>query len=227
MKQLLQEAAVIRDLFRSPQRAIDTITTEGRWWRPLVFLFLVSLLFATQTSRITHREILEAVSRLPVPEIQKDDLLRQLQQEEETGITFQGIVVLAGSLLLNRVLLTTVMLFTANVIFLGHLRFAQLFLFSAYGGYFTALDTLLRLPLVLARESTNVFLSPGLLWNPPQGFTQNFFMHLDLLILGEMVFLGLVLSRLLPTDRWRPAITLAGMTIIWFMLSGLAGSRLL
>jgi hypothetical protein len=193
-------------LFSAPRKAFALPWTSSMWTVPLV---IVSLAGVTQgvllrpLSNERARATIENSQR--IPEEQKEQMLERIEagQNSPAGQIGPPIAILVGTWLLAYLLPAVLYLFGLNFVLGARARFWEVFTVTAFSGLILVVREVVRVPVMLAKHSLDVYTSPAALVNPDNTalvYGLNIFDVFDIyrlivLAIGLAVLTGLPLKR--------------------------------
>lgn len=167
---------------------------------------LVAFLVIAAASLVFFSSIVDLIVdfQLSMPEVQ--DRLKDNPMSPEQTRTLMGYQTIGGgtiSLLLSPILAAALALFWGNFVFAGKAGFKQLLSVMLYGEIIIAAGNLILLPMMFAKESFLVSLSPAILAlsQGPDSLAYTALSKLDLFIIWELIVIGIGLSIVYNVPR--------------------------
>lgn len=159
---IFQRAAGV---FASPQRTFSDIAWRPDWITPLIFVVLATIILtqlsvpAILSDYATSDQLEKMIQRRNMTEEQAN---RAMEMAKTQMRNFSAVSAGVGVILIS-LLTAAVLLFMGNIVLGGSANFKQVFAVYCWGGLVAILGYLLRIPIVLEKMTTKVYLGPAIL----------------------------------------------------------------
>jgi hypothetical protein len=146
-------------VFTSPKKTFESISRKPSWVLPLIILVILSgvMTFIMQPVIITEslNKQAEKMEERGMDQDQIDAIAERTEGMMKITMIPSAIIVTAASLAIGAL----IWLFVGNVILGGSGKFTQLFSVNIYRSFIPLLGLLIKLPLILSKETLNVHFS--------------------------------------------------------------------
>jgi hypothetical protein len=161
----LSALARFTGIFTSPRRVFEDIRARPTWLIPYIVVSLISIgsnwlwrpvILEEQMTRIQESE--------KIPADQKEATMERMEKQMTSPVGAAiGIVAVPVSILAITALVAAILYFGTTLLLGSETTYKRIFAMTMHIGYISILNVLVRTPLVLAKNSLKVHLSPGAL----------------------------------------------------------------
>lgn len=213
----------ILNLFIAPARAFRSLAIKPRWLVPLLLCAAAGLYYEASVSKYRMEELKMSIRADPtIPADQAQKRLANIDAQRTHGVSISRLAYGASVLTLAqgvKVFGLAFVLWLALQLYSGRIRYMALVAGCSFVFMIGAVASLIRIPLIIARESTRVFLGPAVLL-PSEWFGSplfNLLDRLDLFDLWTVLLLILALPILTGMSKGKAGLTVAYLWGIWLI----------
>ncbi len=213
----------VLDLFVAPSRAFHSLLVKPRWLIPFVLCVTSALIYEAATSRYRMEEIKESIRSDPtIPADQARRRLENIDSQRTHGVSLNRLAIGAAVMTAAH---------AVNVFGLALILWLALQLYSTRVAYMTLVagcsfifllkivEALIKIPLILAKESTQVYLGPVVIL-PPEWIGSplfNLLDRIDLFDLWTVALLAICFPILAGISRKKAVLTVGYLWSIWLL----------
>ena len=156
------------NIFVNPNAVFQQIKIRPDWILPLLVVFIFSTLFSFSIQDIQIKETKKKIiASERLSDEQKDTILKNMEESQGSPTrTVMTTVSILIWLLLSYVVAAGALWVGGNFILGGEARFVHLLSLFSYVSLISVLEIIVKLPLVLQKESLRVYTSLALLFDP-------------------------------------------------------------
>lgn len=159
-------------IFTQPERVLASLKERPDWLFPLTVVILISILFAVTTRRQMMEFQKQSIyNSTIIQEEQKDEMIDRMENQSDEAFYVQSVGGTVVSTIFVYLVAAGVFLFVGNFILGGKASFKQIFAMYSWVGLISGLEYLIKIPLVLAKDSFQVYTSLAVLLDPSQSKT--------------------------------------------------------
>ncbi|NIA31796.1 MAG: hypothetical protein GWP06_18035 [Actinobacteria bacterium] len=213
-------------IFTSPGRTAEAIGAKPNWLVPAIIIILLMLLFTYLAKPVIIQETVTRVQQMMeskgVPQDQIDTMLNRIQTS--MGIRmFAGVTVTTA---LGIFIWAAVWLFISNIVLGAQASYAQMLGINVYRYFITTIGLLIKLPIMLSKQTMNVHFSLATFLPDGQKttFLYKILMQVELFNIWAIVVLsiGIAVVSKLDTKRVWPWVVL--VYVVWYVAQAALGS---
>lgn len=209
-------------LFSSPFRAFVRPRTKALWLVPLIVMSLFQIMQGVLLRDLVQEKVLSSISQNDrIPEEQKEKILEQMEGSmgSPMQLALQQAGGAAGTWLLVYVVPALLFMLGLNFVLGAHVRFRDVFSVVAFSALVLLPRDLIRVPLMLAKGSLDVYTSPAALVSPD---STALVFALNLFDVFELYRLFVVAAGFVTLTGFALRKTLFPVVVVW-LLYGLIG----
>lgn len=212
----------IINVYFSPVKAFQSIVRKQDWiW---VYIIMVALAFSVQlfTKDVIIKERIDGIERSDrLTADQKDAQIENTQKMYEPPFIYIIIVsILLGGLVWNAAA-AGILLFTGNVVLGGEAKFKQMFSMYIYTGLVSIPNFLLKTPLIISKETSNIQTSLAVFMNVDSmnSFLYRFLTHMDVFAFWQVILVAIGFSLIYKFEFKKSLITTAALQLIYSVVT--------
>ena len=213
-------ASKIVSLFWEPSETFKALKIRLNWADlviPMLIIIVASLISSGYNIPIAMSDTkarIENSERLS--DAQKEAGLERIEKRAESPVQYITTIVAIG---VKWVVIAGIMLFVANFILGGELKFNTLLGASAYIGLIDVVNAGVKTPLIVSQQSTKVHSSLALLMEESSTFLYRFMSNIDIFAIWKIVLFSIALGILLDKKASKPFWVIL---IIWLVYAVVA-----
>lgn len=215
--QKLGPLALFMTVITDPETAFNSVKSYPNWLFPILLSLLLGITYMATTQDIQLKMQREYILKSEViPEATKDKQLEQLENPTFMQKTvFPGIAVVIGTFAVPAVIAGVLLLF-GNFVFGGNTKFNVMFSAAAWAGMIGFVEGIIKLPLVLNKESMEIYSSLALFMDLDQSDTL-FFQLLnlvDVFAIWKIVVYALAFSVIYKFSKGKSYATIISLYLV-------------
>lgn len=214
---------VINILFQ-PKRVFESLKIKPTWLVPFIIVSLLGMVFYYYAYPvIMSDQIAKIQANEKIPEEQKGAIIEKMGGSEHPPVWQLGISPLGG--LIYLAIASAVLFFVFNVLLGGDSTFTRVFSIYCYSALVGIPATIVKLPLTLAKKSTDVQTSLALFLsaNAKETFLYKIFSGLDIFAIWQVILVSMGIAVMYKFTPKKSYTTVFILWIIWiFLKSGLS-----
>ena len=201
------------NIFVSPTKTFEAIDKKPTWFWPFIIMILVSL--------IASYLIMPQQMKIAIDSMSKQENVTQEQMQ--VAMKFIPISIMATSVVMVAVwyFLYSLLYYLAGSVLLGgNSTYKKVLSLQAWTSFIVVVSSIVRIPLVRAKDSVMVSLSPAMLLPSDYLGTKlyTFLMQLDFFSIWYLIVMGLGFSYIYRFSKGK---AYAAVIICWLMWVGL------
>jgi len=229
MNEIKQNAIAVKiiSLFWEPSATFKSLKNKVGWVDlaiPILIVIIASLISSSYIIPIAVNDYKARIENsAKLSDIQKEAALERIEQRSESPLQYVTTVV---AIVIKWLVIAGIMLFITNFLLGGELKFNTLLGVSAYIGLIDVVNTGVKTPLILARQTTKVYTSLALLMEESSTFLYRFISNIDIFAVWKIVLFSIALGVLLDKKSTKPFWVILTIWLLYAlaaaMLAGLA-----
>ncbi|NOY60499.1 MAG: hypothetical protein GXO75_16435 [Calditrichaeota bacterium] len=213
-------------VFTSPGKTAEAIGAKPNWLVPAIIIILLMLLFTYLAKPVIMQETMTRVQQMMeskgVAQDQIDTMLNRIQTS--MGIRmFAGVTVTTA---LGIFIWAAIWLFISNIVLGAQASYAQMLGINVYRYFITTIGLLIKLPIMLSKQTMNVHFSLATFLPDDQKttFLYKILMQVELFNIWTIVVLsiGIAVVSKLDTKKVWPWVVL--VYVVWYVAQAALGS---
>lgn len=187
-------------VFTSPASAFEEYVKKPNWWLPLIIVIIGTIVFSVLSQPYQAQlqyDMMKNSNTLPA------QALEQMKNSIDNPNYVGTIIGAAFMSVLPGILVALLAWGIGSFIFGGQAKFLTLWGVTLMGGLITTLDNLLKIPLMMAKDTALVSIGPAALF-PDKGPTAILFLVLlilDVFVIWSMIVTGMGYSKALKISN--------------------------
>ncbi len=208
-------------IFTNPQRVFESLKIQPDWLVPTLIIVVISMASAFFLRDITLEMQKERISASEqIPDEQKEIIL---QRFEDSG-NMQMIMGMAGAVVYvfaSFALVAALFMFTGNVILGGQSNFKTMLAVYAWGFMASIPEAIIKIPLMLAKNSIHVYTSLAILFDTSESETILFKIAnaVDIFALWRVALWAIGFSVVYKFSRGKSYAVVGAWYVIWIVIS--------
>lgn len=177
-------------VFTSPSSAFEEYVKKPNWWLPLIIVIIGTMVFSVLSQPYQARlqyDIVKTSKTIPPQALEK--MRSSMENPSYVGTIIGGAIV---STVIG-VIIALIAWGIGSFIFGGQSGFLAVWGVTLMGSFITVLDNLIKVPLMMAKDTALVSIGPAALF-PDKGPTSILFlfmMFLDVFVIWSMIVTGI------------------------------------
>jgi len=216
-------ASKIINLFFEPKKVFESLKIKPTWLVPFIIVCILGMgYYYYAYPFIMGEQIAKIQANEKIPEEQKQAIVEKMGSEHPPAWQL-GITPLGG--LIYLLIASAVFLFVFNVLLGGDSTFRRVFSVYCYSALVGIPETIVKLPLTLAKKSINVQTSLALLLSPDvkETFLYRLFASVDIFAIWQMILVSMGMAVMYKFTPKKSYTTVFVIWIVWiFLKSGLS-----
>jgi hypothetical protein len=208
-------------IFTNPTRVFESLTKKPDWLIPTLIIVILSVASAYFLRDITmemQKERILASER--IPEEQKDTLLQQFEQ----GGSMQVIMGMVGAVVFvfaSFAIVAALFMFTGNVVLGGQANYKTMLAVYAWGFMASVPEAIIKIPLMLAKNSIHVYTSLAILFDTSESETVLFKIAnaIDIFALWRVALWAIGFSVVYKFTKGKSYAVIGAWYVIWVAVS--------
>ena len=155
--------SILTKIFTDPQEAFENIKIHPNWIFPIIITLIYGFVFtySTQTMQLEmSREMILESER--IPEASKDAILDEIENPTMFKQTIMPMITTISMTFIIPLIIAAILLLFGNFVFGGAATFSVVFSAVAWAGMIGLLEGLIKLPLMLNKETLEIYTSLAL-----------------------------------------------------------------
>ncbi len=219
----------ILNVFISPQMTFRSVSIKPRWVIPVILCVIAAIISEAATSRYRMAEARERI--LSSQELSVEEIERRVDAIDSQAVTSIKPELVAAAFAIFAAVHMIKLLGISLFVWLGlHLfksavKFVSILSVTSFSFLVQLPEAALKIPLIVSKESTRVFLGPAV-FLPTEWYGSILFRIVDKLNFFNLWMVGLLMVGLpLVTDikRSKVYLTVIYLFVIWLIFSSLFG----
>ena len=212
--------------FTSPGRTAEAIGAKPNWLVPAIIIILLMLLFTYLAKPVIVQDTVTRIQQMMenkgVPQDQIDTVLNRI--ESSMGVRmFAGVTATTA---FGIFIWAAIWLFISNIILGVQASYAQMLGINVYRYFITTIGLLIKLPIMLSKQTMNVHFSLATFLPDDQKttFLYKMLMQVELFNIWAIVVLsiGIAVVSKLDTKKVWPWVVL--VYVVWYVVQAALGS---
>ncbi len=212
--------------FTSPSRAAEAIRAKPNWLIPAIIIVLLMLIFTYVAKPIIIQETVTRVQQMMqskgAPQDQIDTVLNRIQ----TSMGIRMFVGVAITTVLGIFIWAAIWLFISNIILGAQASYVQMLGVNVYRYFITTIGLLIKLPIMLSKQTMNVHFSLATFLPDEQKttFLYKMLMQVELFNIWAIIVIsiGIAVVSKLDTKKVWPWVVL--IYVVWYVAQAALGS---
>lgn len=206
-------------VFVSPGKTFEYIAKKPDWLAPLIVVLLITLVFTNLTMSLILETQKDAQQKALVEQGYSDtEIENAMEMSAKMAPIFANVGAIFGVVIFILVV-SALLLLLGNVVFGGSATFKQLFAISSYAWLIPAVGSLIKLPLILSKNTIDVHFSLATFFPPEQAetFTYQIFKAAELFTIWQFVVLAIGLGIAAKISKEKAGLAV-GILFVLFVL---------
>ncbi|MDZ7261257.1 MAG: YIP1 family protein [candidate division KSB1 bacterium] len=215
-------------VFSSPRQTFESVNRKPDWVVPLVIVLLVSLVISILVTPIAMQEGLEMQREMMKERGMSDEQIDNALAIGQKVGKITGPIMAVIVILVVLLIVAAVLMFGGNVILGGTTNFKKVFSVICYSSLIGSLGGLIKLPLMLSKQSVKVSFSLAtfLSEDASKTFLYKLLSKIELFTIWELAVLSIGLAVIYKFTTKKAATLVVSLWIIWVVISVGLGSLL-
>ena len=210
-------------VFMSPEDTFEDVKKSPKWVAPLILVLLVTLLF---TMLITPISVPEQMAKQREKMADQGMSETQIDQALETGMRFAKIgapiAAIFGTMAIMAVL-AAILLFLGNILLGGGCRFVDMWSLVIYSYFIPLLGMLIKLPLILSKQTIDVPLGLGTFIDSGTSFIYQLMKTMEIFAIWQFVVMAIGFAVFYKFSKIKAFITVFALFAVTVLIqAGLA-----
>jgi len=217
----LSTGAKLGLIFTNPKRVFESLKTKPDWLIPTLIIVILSVASAYFLRDVTMEMQKERIlASENIPEEQKEAILQQFEQ----GGSMQMILGMVGAVVFvfaSFALVAGLFMFTGNVILGGQSNFKTMLAVYAWGFMASVPEAIIKIPLILAKNSIHVYTSLAILFDTSESETVMFKIAnaVDIFALWRVALWAIGFSIVYKFTEGKSYAVIGAWYVIWIAVS--------
>jgi hypothetical protein len=177
--------------------------------------YIMPIAFEEQTTRIENSD--------KFPNEQKEAMIERMEKRIDSPMNYVNIIIANGVKLL---IIAGVMLFIANFLLGGELKYKTLLGVSAYIGLIDIINSAVKTPMIISQDTTRVYTSIALFMEESNSYFFRLMSQIDIFAIWKIALFSIAIAVLLQKKATKTALPIAAVWLIYALgaaaLAGLA-----
>ena len=216
-------AAKIAGIFLDPERTFISLDKKPDFYVPLVILAVFATVFTYFAMPVISQfHMDEMIKRTAESDISPEQLQRIADAGRTFGLISPPIFVFIGALIISGLLL-----FAGNIIIGGNQKFVKVLSIYSYTALIGVIAYAVKLPLILSKNTLEVYTSPALFFPASAKDTMAFKIAalLDLFTIWQIIVISIGMAVIYKITFQKSASVIGTMFVIYAAVAIIFGSR--
>lgn len=217
-------ASKVANIFFQPRKVFESLKIKPTWLVPFIIVTLLGMFFYYCAYPIIMSEqVAKIQANEKIPEEQKQVIIERMGGGDHPPLWQLGLTPLGG--LIYLLIASAVIFFVFNVLLGGGSAFRRVFSVFCYSALVGIPATIVKLPLTLAKKSTDVQTSLALLLSADakETFLYKIFSSFDIFAIWQVILVSMGMAVVYKFTPKKSYTTVFVLWIIWvFLKSGLS-----
>ncbi|MBD3224296.1 MAG: hypothetical protein GF313_06165 [Caldithrix sp.] len=214
--------AMVVGIFTNPAAVFGHIKTKPNWLLPFAIIVLVAGLFTYSTSAQQKQMQKEFINNTTmIPESMKADYLEELETQTYVEEKVYPILGVAVKSILEILLIAAVLMFLGNFVFAGELKFKDNMALYAWSGLISSLALLVKLPVVLSKDTMLVFTSLAVFADSSdmQSFSFQILNAIDVFVIWKLIVMAIGFSIMYKLSRAKGYVSMFSIYAVYVLIT--------
>jgi len=203
-------------IFTNPSKVFNNLKLHPDWLLPILIILVFTIASAFLLKDLGMNEARQRIlDSEQIPEEQKDVILERMEQ----GGAMQSVWTVGGSIVfifISFSVVAGVFYLTGSFVFGGSTTYKTMFSVYAWGYMVSILESVIKIPLILVKNSLHVYTSLAVLFDPTESNTTLFKLAnaIDVFSLWRVFLWGLGISIIYKFSQAKSY----GIVIFWYII---------
>ena len=213
-------------VFTSPGRTAEAIGAKPNWLVPAIIIILLMLLFTYLAKPVIIQETVTRVQQMMESKGAAQDQIDTVLNRIQTSMGLRMFVGVMVTTALGIFIWAAIWLFISNIVLGAQASYAQMLGVNVYRYFITTIGLLIKLPIMLSKQTMNVHFSLATFLPDDQKttFLYKMLMQVELFNIWAIVVLsiGIAVVSKLDTKKVWPWVVL--VYVVWYVAQAALGS---
>jgi len=213
-------------VFTSPGRTAEAIGAKPNWLVPAIIIILLMLLFTYLAKPVIIQETVTRVQQMMESKGAAQDQIDTVLNRIQTSMGLRMFVGVTVTTALGIFIWAAIWLFVSNIVLGAQASYAQMLGVNVYRYFITTIGLLIKLPIMLSKQTMNVHFSLATFLPDDQKttFLYKMLMQVELFNIWAIVVLsiGIAVVSKLDTKKVWPWVVL--VYVVWYVAQAALGS---
>lgn len=213
-------------VFTSPGRTAEAIGAKPNWLVPAIIIILLMLLFTYLAKPVIIQETVTRVQQMMESKGAAQDQIDTVLNRIQTSMGLRMFVGVTVTTALGIFIWAAIWLFISNIVLGAQASYAQMLGVNVYRYFITTIGLLIKLPIMLSKQTMNVHFSLATFLPDDQKttFLYKMLMQVELFNIWAIVVLsiGIAVVSKLDTKKVWPWVVL--VYVVWYVAQAALGS---
>lgn len=200
-------------------KGVKSWNPPWEWLIPFVVIALIAILSGIMVKDIAIKDTITRIERMEnIPQERKAEIIEGI--EEKSGTSF-NLFLSPIFILASFVVIAGVLMFGGNIVLGGRSSFKNIFTITCYTGLIGVLESIVKIPLIISKQTINVQTSLALFLSPEtsDSVLYRLMAKFDVFALWQIALLSIGLAILYNFSIKKTASVVVGAWIIWIAVS--------
>ncbi len=212
-------------IFWEPSACFEALKTKINWTDIVIPLLLVIIVGLVASSYITPIAMQEQISRIEnserIPDTQKETLVERMESRINSPMNYVSTFVAIG---IKWLIISGAMLFIANFLLGGELKFKTMLGVSAYVGLIDIVNAAVKTPLIVSQDTIKVYTSLALFMEESRSYFYRLMTQIDIFALWKIILFSIATAILLNKKTTKTFLPITALWLVYALVAAaLAG----
>lgn len=213
------------NIFFEPRRVFESLNIKPTWIVPIIIVALLGVSFFYFTfPYMIDQQVQRIRDNENIPDQAKTSIIEKM--EEQTHPPLWQMAIAPAGILVSFIVVVAVLFFVFNVLLGGDSTFRRVFSTYCYSSLVTIPATIVKFPLVMAKENINVQTSLALVLSPDKqgSFIYSVLSSFDIFTIWQVMLLSIGLGVMYKFTTKKAMMAVFVLWIVWILLKSGLGS---
>ena len=216
-------------VFFSPKETFESLNRKPGWLTPFIIMALLGILSSFLLKDIAIQERLRRIEDNPKFTSEQVEMMKdRIEKQQTSPLRYLNSILAPVAVLAYLMVVSGVLLFGGNIILGGEAPFKKVLAVVSYSGLVGVLASVIKLPIILTKETLNVQTSLALFLSneAPRSSLHRFLASFDLFTLWQVALISIGLGVLYSFKTSKAATIVAGFWLVWVVIKVALGGLL-
>ena len=214
-------------IFWEPSACFEALKVKINWVDIVIPLLVVIIAGMFASSYITPIAVKERITRIEnserLPDEQKEIMIERMENQANSPMNYVGIIIIN---VVKLAVVAAVILFIANFLFGGELKYMTLLAVTAYINLVDLVNTAVKTPMIVSQETIKVYTSIALFLDESSSYFFRLMSQIDIFTVWKVILFSIATAVLLNKKATKTALPIAAVWLLYALgtatLAGLA-----
>ncbi|NIR48748.1 YIP1 family protein [candidate division KSB1 bacterium] len=205
-------------IFTSPRETFESINERPSWLIPYIIVVVISLVSGFLVTDIAIQDQISRIEANPnISQDRAEAIIGRIEEQATGARKYFNLALSPIIILLAMVIVSGILLFCGNIILGGEGNFKKVFAVYAWSSLISVLAAIVKTPLILATETTDVATNLAVLLPSEDRFSMLYriLAQVDFFTIWLVIVISIGLSVIYRFHLQKTLVVVATLQIIW------------